>query len=162
MNTDEMLKYLGCAVLLVVLIYFIGVILKVNNDFIGSVLGGKFREGLSNKEDITKKIENQIASNEKSIKSFNDMGADFTENKDLLTKLNASYMELIMKANMVQMILGNGAWSFKATDGEGGWKNLTNIKPQEELAYLTVLNEVQEYIDGGGGATTNAKKGYFS
>ena len=54
MNTDEMLKYLGCAVLLVVLIYFIGVILKVNNDFIGSVLGGKFREGLSNKEDIKK------------------------------------------------------------------------------------------------------------
>ena len=40
----------------------IGVILKVNNDFIGSVLGGKFREGLSNKEDIKKTIENQIAS----------------------------------------------------------------------------------------------------
>ena len=55
MNTDEMLKYLGCAVLLVVLIYFVGVILKVNNDFIGSVLGGKFREGLSNKDTIKEK-----------------------------------------------------------------------------------------------------------
>ena len=161
MNTDEMLKYLGCAVLLVVLIYFIGVILKVNNDFIGSVLGGKFREGLSNKEDIKKTIENQIASNEKNIKRFNELGADFTENKDLLTKLNASYMELIMKANMVQMISGEGSWKFGTGDADG-WKNLTNIKPQEELAYLTVLNEVQEYIDGGGAATTSAKKGYFS
>ena len=157
-----MLKYLGCAILGLILIYLVTVVLKVNNDFIGSVLGGKFREGLSNKEDITKKIENQIASNTKMIKSFNDMGADFTENKDLLTKLNASYMELIMKANMVQMLSGEGAWKFKGTGSDGGWKNLTNIKPQEELAYLTVLNEVQEYIDGGGAATTSAKKGYFS
>ena len=42
MNTEEFLKYLGCAVLGLVLIYFITVILKVNNDFIGSVLGGEY------------------------------------------------------------------------------------------------------------------------
>ena len=142
MNTEEMLKYLGCAVLLVVLIYFIGVILKVNNDFIGSVLGGKFREGLSNKDEIKEKIQNQIKSNTNMIKSLNDEGADFTENKDLITKLIVSYQELVMKQNIASMIQGKDKWSLKSLT-----KNLMNALPQEEMAYLTVLNETQEYID---------------
>ena len=142
MNTDEMLKYLGCAVLLVVLIYFVGVILKVNNDFIGSVLGGKFREGLSNKDEIKEKIQNQIKSNTNMIKGLNDQGADFTENKDLITKLIVSYQELIMKQNIASMVQGKDKWSLKSLE-----KNLMNALPQEEMAYLTVLNETQEYID---------------
>ena len=143
MNTDEMLKYLGCAVLLVVLIYFVGVILKVNNDFIGSVLGGKFQEGLSNKDDIKEKIQNQIKSNAKMIKSLNDEGADFTENKDLITKLIVSYQELVMKQNITSMIQGKDKWKLDKLSS-----NLTNKGPQEDMAYLTVLNETQEYIDG--------------
>ena len=143
MNTDEMLKYLGCAVLLVVLVYFVGVILKVNNDFIGSVLGGKFREGLSNKDDIKEKIQNQIKSNAKMIKSLNDEGADFTENKDLITKLIVSYQELVMKQNITSMIQGKDKWKLDKLSS-----NLTNKGPQEDMAYLTVLNETQEYIDG--------------
>ena len=143
MNTDEMLKYLGCAVLLVVLIYFVGVILKVNNDFIGSVLGGKFREGLSNKDEIKEKIQNQIKSNTKMIKSLNDEGADFTENKDLITKLIVSYQELVMKQNITSMIQGKDKWKIDKLSS-----NLTNKGPQEDMAYLTVLNETQEYIDG--------------
>ena len=143
MNTEEMLKYLGCAVLLVVLIYFIGVILKVNNDFIGSVLGGKFREGLSNKDEVKEKIQNQIKSNTKMIKSLNDEGADFTENKDLITKLIVSYQELVMKQNITSMIQGKDKWKLDKLS-----TNLTNKGPQEDMAYLTVLNETQEYIDG--------------
>ena len=53
-----MLKYLGCAVLGLLLIYLVTVILKVNNNFIGSVLGGNFIEGLSNKDQTKEGIEN--------------------------------------------------------------------------------------------------------
>ena len=65
MNTEEFLKYLGCAVLGLLIVYFITVILKVNNDFIGSVLGGKFREGLSNKDEIKNKLEELKKENDK-------------------------------------------------------------------------------------------------
>ena len=51
-----------------------------------------------------------------------------------------------MKGNMIQMITGSGAWEiFKSTGVDGG-KAL--VGPDAELSYLTVLNEVQAYIDG--------------
>ena len=84
MNTEEFLKYLGCAVLGLVLIYFITVILKVNNDFIGSVLGENIREGLSNKDEIKNKLEELKKINDKAISTLNDHGGDVTQNKDKL------------------------------------------------------------------------------
>jgi hypothetical protein len=134
MNTGRILKYLGCGVLLVVLI-----------SFIGSVLGENFREGFPG--DPNKKIiETQIAKNNAMSKVYDTLGADITENRDLLTELNRSYMEVIMKGNMIQMITGTGAWEiFKSTGVDGG---KAFVGPDAELSYLTVLNEVQAYIDG--------------
>ena len=132
MNTDEMLKYLGCAVLLVVLIYFVGVILKVNNDFIGSVLGGKFREGLSNKDTIKENIEAAIKQQGTLLTELNDKGGDFSENKDLITKLIANYQEIIVKQNIVSMTKGEDKWKLdnlstnltnKGTTGRNGLFN---------------------------------------
>ena len=91
MNTEEFLKYLGCAVLGLLFIYFITVILKVNNDFIGSVLGGNFREGLSNKDEIANKIKELKKENDKAISNLNDQGGDVTENKDSLVALVDSW-----------------------------------------------------------------------
>jgi hypothetical protein len=141
MNTDEMLKYLGCAVLGLLLIYLVTVILKVNNNFIGSVLGGNFIEGLSNKDQAKEGIENQLKKNEKLIKELNDGGADFTENKDLITKLIASYQEMIIKNGILRMTRGEDQWSVA---------NLTkNLQGDDNkaVAYLTVLNDTQEFID---------------
>ena len=50
MNSEEILKYLGLFVLTVVLIYFICVVLKVNNDFIGTVMGKNLIEVLAIKK----------------------------------------------------------------------------------------------------------------
>jgi hypothetical protein len=141
MNTDEMLKYLGCAVLGLMLIYLVTVVLKVNNNFIGSVLGGNFREGLSNKDQTKQMIESQLKKNEKIIKNLNDEGADFTENKDLITKLIESYHEMIIKYEIVNMNGGSGPWS--ATNLS---KNLQG-DDNKAVAYLTVLNDTQEFID---------------
>ena len=44
MKTEDLMKYLGCTVLGLVLIYLTGVVLKINNDFVGSVLGGNFMQ----------------------------------------------------------------------------------------------------------------------
>ena len=97
MNTEEFLKYLGCAVLGLLIIYFITMILRVNNDFIGSVLGGNFREGLSNKDEIASKIKELKKENDKVISTLNDQGGDVTENKDNLVALVDSWKERVMK-----------------------------------------------------------------
>ena len=47
-----------------------------------------------------------------------------------------------MKQNIVSMTKGEDKWKLDNLS-----TNLTNKGPQEEMAYLTVLNEVQEYID---------------
>ena len=106
MNTEEFLKYLGCAVLGLVLIYFITVILKVNNDFIGSVLGGNIREGLSNKDEIKNKLEELKKINDKAISTLNDHGGDVTQNKDSLIALIDSWKERTMKQFVVEGLMG--------------------------------------------------------
>lgn len=135
MNTEEFLKYLGCAVLGLLLIYFITVILKVNNDFIGSVLGGKFREGLSNKDEIKKKLEELKKENDKAISTLNDQGGDVTENKDSLIALIDSWKERVMKQFVVDGLM------------IGEEKKLKDLS-KDSVDVLTVLNELEEFIDG--------------
>jgi len=135
MNTEEFLKYLGCAVLGLVFIYFITVILKVNNDFIGSVLGGKFREGLSNKDEIKKKIEKLKKENDKAISTLNDQGGDVTQNKDSLMALIDSWKERVMKQFIVDGLM------------VGDEKKLKD-QAKDSVNLLTVLNELEEFIDG--------------
>lgn len=150
MNTEDIMKYLGCAVLGLMLIYFVTVILKANNDLIGNVLKGKYREGLSNKDEIKKMIEKQININEKAIQFFNDMGADTTENSDLISKLVSTYTELVAKRYISEMIRGEGKLSSE--------KNTS----QEVASQLTMLNEIQDFVDGGGGSDKSAKSGFFN
>ena len=135
MNTEEFLKYLGCAVLGLLLIYFMTVILKVNNDFIGSVLGGKFREGLSNKDEIEKKIKEVKKENDKAISTLNDQGGDVTQNKDSLMALIDSWKERIMKQFIVDGLM------------VGDEKKLKD-QAKDSVNLLTVLNELEEFIDG--------------
>ena len=135
MNTEEFLKYLGCAVLGLLLIYFITVILKVNNDFIGSVLGGKFREGLSNKDEIKKKLEELKKENDKAISTLNDQGGDVTENKDSLIALIDSWKERVMKQFIVDGLM------------VGDEKKLKD-QAKDSVNLLTVLNELEEFVDG--------------
>ena len=135
MNTEEFLKYLGCAVLGLLLIYFMTVILKVNNDFIGSVLGGKFREGLSNKDEIEKKIKELKKENDKAISTLNDQGGDVTQNKDSLMALIDSWKERIMKQFIVDGLM------------VGDEKKLKD-QAKDSVNLLTVLNELEEFIDG--------------
>ena len=135
MNTEEFLKYLGCAVLGLLFIYFITVILKVNNDFIGSVLGGKFREGLSNKDEIKKKLEELKKENDKAISTLNDQGGDVTENKDSLIALIDSWKERVMKQFVVDGLM------------IGEEKKLKDLS-KDSVDVLTVLNELEEFIDG--------------
>ena len=135
MNTEEFLKYLGCAVLGLLFIYFITVILKVNNDFIGSVLGGKFREGLSNKDEIKKKLEELKKENDKAISTLNDQGGDVTENKDSLIALIDSWKERVMKQFVVDGLM------------IGEEKKLKDLS-KDSVDILTVLNELEEFIDG--------------
>ena len=135
MNTEEFLKYLGCAVLGLLIVYFITVILKVNNDFIGSVLGGKFREGLSNKDEIKKKLEELKKENDKAISTLNDQGGDVTENKDSLIALIDSWKERVMKQFVVDGLI------------VGDEKKLKD-QAKDSVNLLTVLNELEEFIDG--------------
>ena len=135
MNTEEFLKYLGCAVLGLLIVYFITVILKVNNDFIGSVLGGKFREGLSNKDEIEKKIKELKKENDKAISTLNDQGGDVTQNKDSLMALIDSWKERIMKQFIVDGLM------------VGDEKKLKD-QAKDSVNLLTVLNELEEFIDG--------------
>ena len=135
MNTEEFLKYLGCAVLGLLLIYFMTVILKVNNDFIGSVLGGKFREGLSNKDEIKNKLEELKKENDKAISTLNDQGGDVTENKDSLIALIDSWKERVMKQFVVDGLM------------IGEEKKLKDLS-KDSVDILTVLNELEEFIDG--------------
>ncbi len=135
MNTEEFLKYLGCAVLGLLIVYFITVILKVNNDFIGSVLGGKFREGLSNKDEIKNKLEELKKENDKAISTLNDQGGDVTENKDSLIALIDSWKERVMKQFVVDGLI------------VGDEKKLKD-QAKDSVNLLTVLNELEEFIDG--------------
>jgi len=135
MNTEEFLKYLGCAVLGLVFIYFITMILKVNNDFIGSVLGGKFREGLSNKDEIEKKIKELKKENDKAISTLNDQGGDVTQNKDSLIALIDSWKERVMKQFIVDGLM------------VGEEKKLKD-QAKDSVNLLTVLNELEEFVDG--------------
>ena len=135
MNTEEFLKYLGCAVLGLLLIYFMTVILKVNNDFIGSVLGGKFREGLSNKDEIEKKIKELKKENYKAISSLNDQVGDVTQNKDILMALIDSWKERIMKQFIVDGLMVCDEKKLKD-------------QAKDSVNLLTVLNELEEFIDG--------------
>ena len=134
MNTEEFLKFLGCAVLGLLFIYFITMILKVNNDFIGSVLGGKFREGLSNKDEIEKKIKELKKENDKAISTLNDQGGDVTENKDSLIALIDSWKERVMKQFIVDGLM------------VGDEKKLKD-QAKDSVNLLTVLNELEEFID---------------
>ena len=135
MNTEEFLKYLGCAVLGLLIVYFITVILKVNNDFIGSVLGGKFQEGLSNKDEIKKKLEELKKENDKAISTLNDQGGDVTENKDSLIALIDSWKERVMKQFVVDGLI------------VGDEKKLKD-QAKDSVNLLTVLNELEEFVDG--------------
>ena len=135
MNTEEFLKYLGCAVLGLLIVYFITVILKVNNDFIGSVLGGKFREGLSNKDEIKNKLEELKKENDKAISTLNDQGGDVTENKDSLIALIDSWKERVMKQFVVDGLI------------VGDEKKLKD-QAKDSVNLLTVLNELEEFVDG--------------
>lgn len=135
MNTEEFLKYLGCAVLGLVLIYFITVILKVNNDFIGSVLGGNIREGLSNKDEIKNKLEELKKINDKAISTLNDHGGDVTQNKDSLIALIDSWKERIMKQFIVEgMMVGE--------------EKKMKEQAKDSINLLTILNELEEFVDG--------------
>jgi hypothetical protein len=135
MNTEEFLKYLGCAVLGLLFIYFITMILKVNNDFIGSVLGGKFREGLSNKDEIKKKIKELKKENDNAISTLNDHGGDVTQNKDSLISLIDSWKERVMKQFIVDGLM------------VGDEKKLKE-QAKDSVNLLTVLNELEEFVDG--------------
>jgi len=135
MNTEEFLKYLGCAVLGLLFIYFITMILKVNNDFIGSVLGGKFREGLSNKDEIKKKIKELKKENDNAISTLNDHGGDVTQNKDSLIALIDSWKERVMKQFIVDGLM------------VGDEKKLKE-QAKDSVNLLTVLNELEEFVDG--------------
>jgi len=135
MNTEEFLKYLGCAVLGLVLIYFITVILKVNNDFIGSVLGRDIREGLSNKDEIKNKLEELKKINDKAISTLNDHGGDVTQNKDSLIALIDSWKERIMKQFIVEgMMVGE--------------EKKMKEQAKDSINLLTILNELEEFVDG--------------
>lgn len=135
MNTEEFLKYLGCAVLGLVLIYFITVILKVNNDFIGSVLGENIREGLSNKDEIKNKLEELKKINDKAISTLNDHGGDVTQNKDSLIALIDSWKERIMKQFIVEgMMVGE--------------EKKMKEQAKDSINLLTILNELEEFVDG--------------
>lgn len=135
MNTEEFLKYLGCAVLGLLIIYFITMILRVNNDFIGSVLGGNFREGLSNKDEIASKIKELKKENDKVISTLNDQGGDVTENKDNLVALVDSWKERVMKQFVVEGLM------------VGDEKKLKD-QAKDSVNLLTMLNELEEFIDG--------------
>ena len=135
MNTEEFLKYLGCAVLGLVLIYFITVILKVNNDFIGSVLGENIREGLSNKDEIKNKLEELKKINDKDISTLNDHGGDVTQNKDSLIALIDSWKERIMKQFIVERIMV-------------GEEKKMKEQAKDSINLLTILNELEEFVDG--------------
>ena len=135
MNTEEFLKYLGCAVLGLVLIYFITVILKVNNDFIGSVLGGNIREGLSNKDEIASKIKELKKENDKAISTLNDQGGDVTLNKDSLIALIDSWKERVMKQFVVDGLMVGDEKKMKE-------------QAKDSINLLTVLNELEEFVDG--------------
>jgi len=135
MNTEEFLKYLGCAVLGLVLIYFITVILKVNNDFIGSVLGGNIREGLSNKDEIASKIKELTKENDKGISTLNDQGGDVTQNKDSLIALIDSWKERVMKQFVVDGLMVGDEKKMKE-------------QAKDSINLLTVLNELEEFVDG--------------
>ena len=135
MNTEEYLKYLGCTVLGLLFIYFITMILKVNNDFIGSVLGGKFREGLSNKDEIKKKIKELKKENDNAISTLNDHGGDVTQNKDSLISLIDSWKERVMKQFIVDGLM------------VGDEKKLKE-QAKDSVNLLTVLNELEEFVDG--------------
>ena len=110
-------------------------ILKVNNDFIGSVLGGKFREGLSNKDEIKKKIKELKKENDNAISTLNDHGGDVTQNKDSLISLIDSWKERVMKQFIVDGLM------------VGDEKKLKE-QAKDSVNLLTVLNELEEFVDG--------------
>ena len=136
MNTCGILKYLVCGLLLIALI-----------SFIGSVLGENFREGFPG--DITPRmIEKQITKNNAQSAVYDTMGANITENRDLLTELIRSYKEAILKGNMLQMITGTKAWAIFDPPTGSFSPSSAFTGPEQEPSYLTALNEVQAYIDG--------------
>ncbi len=153
MNSEEILKYLGLFVLTVVLIYFICVVLKVNNDFIGTVMGKNLIEGLSNKENIAKEIENKIAENNKLISTLNDIGADYTENSDKMSELISTSKEVRMKSNIVDLLNNKGAFDTE---------KYPDMSATDKLNVCELLNEMQEYMDSNGKASSSSKKGFFS
>ena len=108
---------------------------KGNNDFIGSVLGGKFREGLSNKDEIKKKIKELKKENDNAISTLNDHGGDVTQNKDSLISLIDSWKERVMKQFIVDGLM------------VGDEKKLKE-QAKDSVNLLTVLNELEEFVDG--------------
>ena len=109
--------------------------MRVNNDFIGSVLGGNFREGLSNKDEIASKIKELKKENDKVISTLNDQGGDVTENKDNLVALVDSWKERVMKQFVVEGLM------------VGDEKKLKD-QAKDSVNLLTILNELEEFIDG--------------
>ena len=146
MDTEELLKYLGCAVLLIVLIYIIVVVLRVNNDFIGSVLGGKFREGLTNNEaeEATKKkekIDKALKSAKNTLVMVKAFGGDYSGSEDEVSELLTTWKEITMRGALANLLRIDN-W----TKADKVFKE--DLKPEEKVSLLTLFNELQEFVDG--------------
>ncbi len=135
MNSEEILKYLGLFVLTVVLIYFICVVLKVNNDFIGTVMGKNLIEGLSNKEKIANEIENKIAEKKEVKGETGGGGGDYTENSDKMSELISTSKEVRMKSNIVDLLNNKGAFDTE---------KYPDMSATDKLNVCELLNEMQE------------------
>jgi len=116
-------------------------------------MGKNLIEGLSNKENIAKEIENKIAENNKLISTLNDMGADYTENSDKMSELISTSMEVRMKSNIVNLLNNKGAF-----DSE----KYSDMSATDKLNVCELLNEMQEYMDSNGKVSSSSKKGFFS
>jgi len=148
MDTEELLKYLGCAVLLIVLIYIIVVVLRVNNDFIGSVLGGKFREGLTNNEAEAatakkEKIDKALKSAKDTLAMVKAFGGDYSGNEDEVAELLTTWKEITMRGAIANLLTID-TW----VKADKVFKE--QLKPAEKVSFLTLINELQEFVEGDG------------
>ena len=148
MDTEELLKYLGCAVLLIVLIYIIVVVLRVNNDFIGSVLGGKFREGLTNNEAEAatakkEKIDKALKSAKDTLAMVKAFGGDYSGNEDEVAELLTTWKEITMRGAIANLLTID-TW----VKADKVFKE--QLKPAEKVSLLTLINELQEFVEGDG------------
>ena len=150
MKAEDLMKYLGCTVLGLVLIYLIGVVLKVNNDFVGSVLGGNFIEGLTNKEqkqeaEKNKQIDNGVKIAGDMLAFIKGMGVDpfIGGRKDKIQKILDDWKEIMMVGTITQFAQMKDKDAFQFDK----WTKET-LKPKATIEVLTLINEVQEYLDG--------------